>query len=189
MTGHTMDDLAETVLINVMRGAGIDGLSPMIGDATKPLIALRRSELREVVHEARREVAIDTTNVDVKMLRNRVRLEILPSLERAAGRDLVPVIARQAALIADDRNWLDDLSRENQHGLSDVDCREMRHWPVAKARRWLRERLRVDSADGSHPPSADEIDRAMAVVRGEVVATELSGGRRLARRHNRLSLS
>jgi len=53
----------------------------------------------------------------------------------------------------------------------------------------LRARLRApDLGDGSHPPSADEVERAIDVVVGEVVATELSGGRRLSRRDQHLSL-
>ena len=42
LTGHTMDDLAETVLLNMLRGAGLDGLSPMVDGPTKPLRGLRR---------------------------------------------------------------------------------------------------------------------------------------------------
>jgi len=44
-----MDDLAETVLLNMLRGAGLDGLSPMVNDPTKPLRDLRRSALHEFV--------------------------------------------------------------------------------------------------------------------------------------------
>ena len=189
MTGHSMDDLAETMVINLMRGAGVDGLAPLVGDASKPLLDLRRDELHALVHDSSRRHARDETNDDTVHLRNRVRLELLPAMSHAAGRDLVPVLARQAYLIFDDRSWLDELSHEDARGLDEVDCREMREWPVARQRRFLRQRLRVEALDGSHPPSADEIDRALAVVRGEVVATELTGGRRLSRRDQYLSLA
>ena len=47
---------------------------------------------------------------------------------------------------------------------------------------------RADEGDGVHPPSAHEVQRAVAVVRGEAVATELSGARRLSRSGQRLTL-
>ena len=100
------------------------------------------------------------------------------------------MLARQAALIGDERAWLDELVRDDAtRALGDVDCRELREWPVPRLRRWLRAQLRTaDHGDGSHPPSAEEVERAIEVVRGEVVATELAGGRRLARRHRHLTL-
>jgi tRNA(Ile)-lysidine synthase len=191
MTAHTMDDLAETILINTMRGAGLDGLAPMMDDPTKPLVAVRRRELLEVVTSSAQPYCVDESNADTTLLRNKVRLEILPELSAAAGRDLVPVLARQARLIADELAWLDEVvSVDLSRGLDEVDCRELREWPVARQRRWLRAHLRSsDLGDGSHPPSADEVERALAVVRGEVVATELSGGRRLARSGQFLSLT
>jgi hypothetical protein len=72
--------------------------------------------------------------------------------------------------------------------LEEADCRVVRAWPIARQRRWLREQLRsADEGDGAHPPSADEVDRALAVIAGTVVAAEVSRGRRLSRRDQHLT--
>ena len=190
LTGHTMDDLAETVLLNMLRGAGLDGLSPMVNDPTKPLHDLRRSALHEFVASTPHVALHDETNDSPDFRRNRVRHELIELLNDVAERDVVPILARQAALLHDERTWLDELARDDRAvSLESADCRELRAWPRARLRRWLRVQLRDDDhGDGSHPPSADEVERAIEVVAGEVVATELSGGRRLSRRDQHLTL-
>jgi len=190
LTGHTMDDLAETVLLNMMRGAGIDGLSPMVNDPTKPLRGLRRGDLHEYVEKANVHPRHDESNDDVAFLRNRVRHQLLPLMCEVANRDVVPLLARQADVVYEERAWLDELSLiDVERALGDVDCRELREWPRARLRRWLRVKLLdEDELNERHPPSAAEVERAIAVVVGEVVATELSGGRRLARQGQRLAL-
>ncbi len=107
-----------------------------------------------------------------------------------AERDVVPLLARQADVLYEERSWLDLLAASDAAlELDDADCRELRRWPRARLRRWLRARLFVvDEVGERHPPSAAEIDRAIAVVVGDAVATELSGGRRLARRTQHLEL-
>ena len=70
-----------------------------------------------------------------------------------------------------------------------MDCRELRDWPRARLRRWLRTKLaRDDDLGERHPPSSAEIERALRVIDGEVVAVELEGGRRLSRTSQRLAL-
>ena len=191
MTGHTMDDLVETVLLNMLRGAGIDGLSPMLDEPTKPLVGLRRPRLHEFVAASGWTARHDESNDDVAFARNRVRHELLPLLDDIAHREVVTVVARQARLIRDERNWLDELSRADATlTIGAADCRKLRDWPAARLRRWLRATLASrDEGDGRHPPSSFELERALAVVRGEVVATELSGGRRLARHDQHLTLT
>jgi len=189
LTGHTMDDLAETVLLNMMRGAGIDGLSPLVGDPTKPLIEVRRNDLHYFVADSNFQPLYDETNDSPDFRRNRVRHELIPILCDVAGRDVVPLLARQASVIHEERAWLDEISAPDlARGLGDVDCRELRAWPSARLRRWLRVQLSAHDADGVHPPSSDEIERVLGVVRGEVVATELAGKRRLSRSAQRLTL-
>lgn len=189
LTGHTMDDLAETVLLNMMRGAGLDGLSPMVGDATKPLIDVRRTDLHYYVAGSPFQPVYDESNDSPDFRRNRVRHEVLPVLCDVAGRDVVPLLARQAAVVHEERAWLEAISHPDlERELDEVDCRELREWPKARLRRWLRARLSHADADGVHPPTSEEIERALAVVRGDVVATELAGKRRLSRSAQRLTL-
>jgi tRNA(Ile)-lysidine synthase len=189
MTGHTMDDLVETMLLNMLRGAGVDGLSPMVDDPTKPLRDIRRSTLHHFVATSGYSALHDETNDSPEFRRNRVRHELIPMMQDVAGRDVVPLLARQASLVFEERVWLDELSANDVLSLHHADCRELRTWPTARLRRWLRTQLRSDDeGDGEHPPSAEEVSRCVAVVRGEFVATELSGGRRLSRSGQHLSL-
>ena len=203
LTGHTMDDQAETVLLNVLRGAGIDGLAGMragtragsragssmpsgtFGGLTvvRPLLAVRRSETVEVCRRAGVTPIVDPTNSDLRFRRNRVRHEVLPVLDRVAERDLVPVLARQAGLAADEASLLDELAA----ALDPTDVPALRAAPAALARRALRSWLR--SGAGYHPPSASEIARVMDVVDGRVPACELSGGRRVSRKAGRLRVT
>jgi tRNA(Ile)-lysidine synthase len=110
-TGHTLDDQAETVLLQLLRGAGPDGLAGMAvrtGRLLRPLLAVRRRETRAACAAAGLAWREDPTNDDGGPLRNRVRTQLLPLLEElrpGAARTL----ARTAALAADDRDWLDPL--------------------------------------------------------------------------------
>lgn len=190
LTGHTMDDQAETVLLNLLRGAALDGLSAMRpgprrgGPAVRrPLLALRRADTERVCREAGLVPLADPSNADPRFRRNQVRSELLPLLERIAARDVVPVLARQAALAAEDVELLEGLASD----LDPQDVAALRAAPPALARRALRAWLR--SGAGHHPPSSAEMARVMEVVEGRRRACQLSGGRRVSRRAGRLSLS
>jgi len=190
LTGHTMDDLAETVLLNLLWGAGLDGLSPMTRDTTKPLLQLRRAELRAYVEASGQPFIEDPTNRDETLRRNAVRHRIIPALAEIGERDIVPIVARQAWLVAEERAWLDEIvAADVALELHEIDCRELQTWPAARLRRFLRAKLTSADPDGTHAPSLDEVERVLKVVRGEVVATEISGGRRVARKDQFLYLA
>jgi tRNA(Ile)-lysidine synthase len=180
LTGHTADDQAETVLLNLLRGAGLDGLSAM-APTGHPLLALRRSETRAVCAEMGFDPVDDPSNVDPAHLRNRVRHELLPMLDEMAGRDLVPVLARQAALLREEAAYLDAQAA----AVDATDTRAVAALPPALARRVLRSWLRAGVA---HPPDAAAVERVLAVVRHETKACELNDGRRVSRSGGRLAV-
>jgi tRNA(Ile)-lysidine synthase len=182
LTGHTADDQAETVLLNLLRGAGVDGLSGF-APANRPLRRLRRRETEAVCTAAGWQPVSDPTNVDPAFRRNRVRHELLPLLEDIAARDVVPVLARQAAILADEASLLDELAAD----LDPTDAGALATTSRVLARRAIRRWLR--SGPELHPPDAATVDRVLAVARGEAVACEVGGGRTVRRSRGRLSLS
>lgn len=83
--GHTADDQAETVLLRVLRGAGTRGLAGIYpvwqGILVRPLLEVRRAELRQFLIRRGQAWREDTTNLDLRIARNRIRQELLPQLE------------------------------------------------------------------------------------------------------------
>jgi tRNA(Ile)-lysidine synthase len=179
MTGHTADDQAETVLLNLMRGAGSSGLAAMRPGVRRPLLMLRRAELAEYCGSAAVETINDPSNMDPAYLRNRVRHELVPLLNAMAQRDLVPVLSRQADLLRDEADLLDELARL----IDPTDAKAVRAAPLPLARRALRLWL----ADG-HPPDAATIERVLRVARGDATGCDIGGGRRVERSRQRLRL-
>jgi tRNA(Ile)-lysidine synthase len=115
--GHTADDVAETVLMNLARGAGLRGLSgipPVRGRLLRPLIERTRPEVLDYLEDIGQPYRTDPTNLTGKYARNRVRLEVLPILEElhpGAARNL----ARAAALAREDLEALEGLADEVLH--------------------------------------------------------------------------
>ena len=188
LVGHTADDQAETVLLNLLRGAGLDGLGGMRPVAAgrravrRPILALRRSETAALVSSWGLRSVEDPSNDERRFRRNRIRHEVLPLLSEVAGRDVVPLICRTASLVRDDADLLAVLAS----GLDPTDAKALRGAPVPLAKRALRTWLREGEGTERHPPSASELDRVWAVVTCERVACVLAGGRRLSRHGGRL---
>lgn len=82
-TGHTADDQAETVLLNLLRGTGprgLAGIAPVRGRIIRPLIAVTRSAVERYCERHQLTYRIDSSNEDVAFARNRIRHDIIPSL-------------------------------------------------------------------------------------------------------------
>lgn len=180
LTGHTADDQAETVLVNLLRGAGTSGLAGMRPDHRRPMLALRRSDTVGLCAALGITTVADPSNLDPRHLRNRVRHELLPLMADLAHRDLVPVLARQAQVLRHDDDLLDQLAS----ALDPTDARALAAAPLPLARRAVRAWLTLE-----HPPDLATVDRVLDVARGDAVATDVGDGRRVSRHQQMLRLA
>ncbi len=179
LTGHTADDQAETVLLNLVRGSGLDGLAGF-DPSRRPLRALRRRDTHKLCADLGLQPVHDPSNDDLRFRRNRVRHELLPLLDAIAERDVAGVLARQADHLRRDADLLEELSR----AVDPTDAVAVAAAPEPLATRAVRRWLR--SGDERHPPDAATVARVLAVARGEAVACEVGGGRRVHRSRQRM---
>jgi tRNA(Ile)-lysidine synthase len=182
LTGHTADDQAETVLLNLLRGSGLDGVRGIGAPHRRPLLALRRTETHALCAAEGLHPVTDPSNTDPAFTRNRVRAELLPFLGDIGRRDPVPLLCRLAAHATEEVALLDDLAA----AIDPTDARAVADAPLPLARRalraWLREHLE------GYPPDAAAVERVLAVARGDAKAADVVAGVSVARRNQRLRI-
>jgi tRNA(Ile)-lysidine synthase len=182
-TGHTADDRAETVLLNIGRGGGLAGAATRFGRVLRPLLGIRRVETVALCEQMGLVVADDSMNHDTDHSRVAIRRNVLPVLADALGRDPVPLLIRHATLAGDAADVIADLAEK----VDPTDARALVDLRRAVASEALRRWIMSETGTGT-PPDAASIERVLDVAAGRCVATEIEGGHRVARSANRLRL-
>jgi tRNA(Ile)-lysidine synthetase-like protein len=180
LTGHTADDQAETVLANLLRGAGVEGLAGIPGrrpPVARPLLEIGRSTIRELATLADLAWIDDPTNLDLGPLRNRLRLRLLPQLEAEYN----PSFRQHLVDIARTLSALDQRPL-----VSSVKTGDSIRLPVAMLRavdpdlaiRSIRAAIR--SARDGYSLTRAETERVWKVLQRRLTSTELAGGIKVA---------
>lgn len=161
LTGHTLDDQAETVLANLLRGTGLDGLTGMPRQRDRihrPLLGIRREELRELAALIALPFRDDPANLDLALRRNFIRWRLLGDIEGSVAPGTALALARFARLVEDDVAYLAaETARRAGSGLA---CPVLNTLPVALARRAIRAGLAAAGADrGLRFQDVEEIRR------------------------------
>jgi len=152
---HHADDLVETFLFNLIRGAGLTGLTAMRDVSTRdlqdtkliiivrPLLSVWRNEIDNYVRQHRLKFREDATNKNLAPIRNRIRNRVIPYLENTLGRNIRQNIWRTAMIAAEEEAWIEnELPDATEADLSVVKLRTL---PVALQRRAILKWLRAQS--------------------------------------------
>lgn len=194
--GHHADDLVETFLMNLFRGAGPTGFGGMREIASRqvagteikvvrPLLNVWREEIDKYVKAQRIEFREDVTNQSLGPVRNRVRGRLIPYIERQLGRRVRSAIWRAALIAADEAEWLEGLVDAKQSEGAQLDVACLRAQPRALQRRTIHKWLQARGVDDL---DFDLIERVRALVEPDAptAKTNLPRGRHIRRRTKKL---
>ncbi len=146
--GHTMNDQAETFLMRVLRGSGLNGLSSIfpVKDEifVRPLIEIKREEIEAYLKKEGIPSRLDSSNLSLKLLRNRIRFELIPYLEERFGKRLVEHLSKSAQLIREEDEINRMIEEEKfkeivieREGLK-MNFKALKNFPVPLQRRLVR---------------------------------------------------
>ena len=159
VVGHTANDQAETVLMWMMRGAGMSGLAGMsyarADGVIRPLLEVTREEVVEYLDQEGLAYRRDSSNEKPFYHRNRIRKEVLPVILRVAPA-AIRVLQRQADLLREDEQYLEQttnnlvrvLVTHDARAVQRVNCQAFIDLPVALQRRLVRTVLRTYDEEG-----------------------------------------
>jgi len=192
--GHHADDLIETFLINLFRGAGTAGLSGMREISTRrvdnvdlvivrPFLGVWRKEIDIYVREHRIKFREDASNKNLDPLRNRIRHRIIPYLEKIVGRNIRPAIWRAAAIAGEEEHWIEKQLPDSTDAQFSV--ARLRALPVALQRRAILKWLRAQKISEI---SFDVIERVRSLGEHDAAHAKvnLPGNRHARRRAGRI---
>src|SRR5882724_2163555 len=177
---HHADDLVETFLFNLIRGAGLTGLAGMRNVSTRridgvglttvrPLLSVWRSDIDKYVHERHLRFREDATPKTLAGTRNRIRNCIIPYLEKILGRNIRQNIWRTAMIAAEEEKWIDNEAPDftNAH----LSVPGLRALPVALQRRAIMKWLRTQSIS---EVGFDVIERVRSLADREVTIAKVN---------------
>jgi len=168
---HNEDDQAETFLLRLLRGSGMQGLASMRqknGFILRPLLGMKRDEIVKYLAQKNISYREDLSNKSRLFLRNRIRHDLLPMLEREYQPRLKAILAENAALLADDYDYLAQSapvlsSLKKTSDRVTFSCSEIASYPDASVRYVLR--MIVTPFLGGYPPSKGTIREIVKIIR------------------------
>jgi len=176
-TGHTINDQAETFFMRLFRGSGLSGLSgiyPIVDNLIiRPLLDISREEILDYLNSKKAEFQVDESNLDKRFLRNRIRGELLPYLQKEFDSQLVSRLGKVSSLFQEDEFILKKLTEkerpkvvQSSEGQIFLDLNVLYTLPVGLARRTVREFIAEIKGD-LRKISFEDIESVLGLAEGK----------------------
>lgn len=176
--GHHQNDLAETMLLHLLRGTGMSGLAGFSAKVTfdgirfiRPFYDVSREDIMDFLVRQSAEFRLDSSNLDRHFLRNKIRLELIPFLKKHYNPNIIKTLCRTAEIVAREDEYLEkivlqlyeSLKKTNTQPLNLLSIKFLQQLHPALLRRLLR--LWTQGLMHSpQPPSFAEIESIIALV-------------------------
>lgn len=155
---QNMNDQAETVLMRLMRGAGIDGLTAIDykrdDRIIRPLLDVERDKIEKYCEENKLNPRIDKTNQESIYTRNRVRLELIPYIEKHFNKNIKSTLCRTAKHLREDSDFINIIASEAYNEVVmeteeevRIDCNKFKEFHSAIKNRIIRKGIRSISGE------------------------------------------
>ncbi|MFN6530573.1 tRNA lysidine(34) synthetase TilS [Nostoc sp. ChiSLP03a] len=185
VTGHTKSDRAETLLYNLIRGTGADGLQALTWQRplstgivlVRPLLEITRIQTEQFCQEFKLQIWEDSTNQDLQYARNRIRQELIPYLRENFNPQVESALAQTAELLQAEVEYLEKAAQQLREkamewGIGDekdsltvfplrLNRRVLQKAPLALQRRVMRQVLQQILTDA---PSFEHIEKLTALI-------------------------
>jgi len=150
---HNRNDQAETVLMNIIRGSGLDGLKGIEyirGKIIRPLLDVRREDIEDYCRQHSLNPRTDSTNLVSIYTRNKVRLDLIPSINKMFDTDIQDNLWKMSILLKDDIGYIDEnvtrlynecLIETNKDSIT-IDAGIFRSYHIAIKRRIVRSAIK-----------------------------------------------
>ena len=175
VTGHNQSDRAETLLYNLIRGTGADGLQALGWQRSltngivlvRPLLEITRTQTGKFCQDFQLPIWEDSTNQDLKYARNRIRQELLPYLQENFNPQVESALAQTAELLQAEVEYLEKAAQQLREQASDsplplrLNRRVLQKAPLALQRRAMRQVLQQEL---NTAPSFEHIEKLTALI-------------------------
>ncbi|MCK9379141.1 MAG: tRNA lysidine(34) synthetase TilS, partial [Candidatus Moranbacteria bacterium] len=196
--GHNQDDLAETVLMRVLRGSGLQGLSAISAKnkhIIRPLLNTSRKEIETYLKEKKIYYRIDKTNADTVFFRNKIRHRLIPYLEKNFKISIKKNLSALAETISDDFEYIQNSARKesqkiittNENKIT-INISALLNLPLSLQRQVLRES--ISQLSGLHNIELGNIKELLKIANSKKNKLQQAsfGGLKIQRKGDRLTL-